>query len=49
MLLINGYIGEMNMQLKKVLSREVLERWMDENKNWDFRAIYFSFRLNERL
>ena len=49
MLLISGYVSNMNLDLKKFLTKERREKWISQNSCWDFRAIYFTYRLSERL
>ena len=49
MLLINGYLSEMDCKLRKILNPENLKKWVLNNKNWDFRSIYFVNLLSETL
>lgn len=46
LILISGYLLEMGIVFGEVVSVESLQRWLRENENFDFRAIYFLHKIS---
>jgi hypothetical protein len=49
MLVIAGYTSELLSGWKEIITKEMLQFWLKNNRKWDFRSIYFMYKLSEKL
>jgi len=49
MLVIAGYTSELLSSWKQIITKEILQSWLKNNRKWDFRSIYFMYKLSEKL
>ncbi len=48
LILITGYLLEMGIQ-PEIVNKRNFEYWFATNDNFDFRAIYFLYKISEKL